>query len=274
MSFSHCKQIQNLQCGINSIQNSINNIYNKYQKINTTQYFIDLQKKLSRFNNNKLLIKVFKINNKIYMSQQEYTNHIMDYPKEDNNVNYILFLNFLTQGFTDRAYNFRQPQFSPNYPDDILINYNSKQFYVYEMKNLSYYLLYYNYNDNDTNKNEFLQTTGCNLQITEEIHKYNTILNILNSCFEFKIIDYKYNYLEIKYDKKFNDLFENTSNIIKELKQNLDKKNEKLRELELKVHYLESQIEKKVTIDYEAIKKRNKNLNNEFKRVAKLMKLG
>lgn len=80
--------------------------------------------------------------------------------------------------------------------------------------------------------------------------------------------------IESKYDKKFNDLFENTSDIIKELKQDLDKKNEKLRELELKVHYLESQIEKKVTIDYEAIKKRNKNLNNEFKRVAKLMKLG
>lgn len=80
--------------------------------------------------------------------------------------------------------------------------------------------------------------------------------------------------IESKYDKKFNDLFENTSDIIKELKQDLDKKNEKLRELELKIHYLESQIEKKVTIDYEAIKKRNKNLNNEFKRVAKLMKLG
>jgi RNAse (barnase) inhibitor barstar len=80
--------------------------------------------------------------------------------------------------------------------------------------------------------------------------------------------------IESKYDKKFNDLFENTSDIINELKQDLNNKHEKIRELELKVHYLESQIEKKVTIDYDAIKKRNKNLNNEFKRVAKLMKLG
>lgn len=80
-------------------------------------------------------------------------------------------------------------------------------------------------------------------------------------------------YIESKYDKKFNDLFENTSDIIKELKQDLNNKHEKIRELELKVHYIESQIEKKVTINYEEIKKRNKNLNTEFKRVAKLMKL-
>ena len=80
--------------------------------------------------------------------------------------------------------------------------------------------------------------------------------------------------IESKYDKKFNDLFENTSNIINELKQDLNNKHEKIRELELKVHYLESQIEKKVNIDYDAIKKRKKNLNTEFKRVAKLMKLG
>ena len=94
--------------------------------------------------------------------------------------------------------------------------------------------------------------------------------------------------LECIYEKKFNDLFENTSDIIKELKKDLNNKeidlrvcqelikihNEEIKNLELEVHYLKSQIEKKVEIDYESIKKRNKNLNNEFKRVAKLMKLG
>lgn len=107
---------------------------------------------------------------------------------------------------------------------------------------------------------------------------HNGIINVDRHC---KLINNIYNLIEnenirieSKYDKKINDLFENTSDMIKELKQDLDKRNEKLRELELKVHYLESQIEKKVTINYEAIKKRNKNINNEFKRIAKLMKLG
>ena len=80
--------------------------------------------------------------------------------------------------------------------------------------------------------------------------------------------NYCYN-INYKYDKKINDIFE----IIKELKQDLNIKNKKIRELELRVHYLESQTDKKVKYDYNEITQRNKNLNNEFKRVAKLMKL-
>lgn len=128
----------------------------------------------------------------------------------------------------------------------------------------------------NTNWSSFYQKYIKEISMESVFH--NRILKVDSHC---KLIDYIFNNIkneniriESKYDKKFNELFENTSNMINELKQDLNNKHEKIRELELKVHYLESQIEKKVTIDYDAIKKRNKNLNNEFKRVAKLMKLG
>lgn len=104
--------------------------------------------------------------------------------------------------------------------------------------------------------------------------------DIIYALHFYEFIDNMYNHnknenlkLENKYDKKFNDLFENTSDIIKELKKDLDIKNEKIRELETKVHYLELQTDKKVKYNYNEIKQKNKSLNNEFKRVAKLMKL-
>lgn len=59
-----------------------------------------------------------------------------------------------------------------------------------------------------------------------------------------------------------------------ELRSKIDNLQNIIYQKDDEINYLRSQYEKKVTIDYEAIKKRNKNLNNEFKRVAKLMKLG
>jgi hypothetical protein len=110
--------------------------------------------------------------------------------------------------------------------------------------------------------------------------KYVFRNDIIYALHFYEFIDNMYNYnknenlkLENKYDKKFNELFENTSDIIKELKKDLDIKNEKIRELETKVHYLELQTDKKVKYNYNEIKQKNKLLNNEFKRVAKLMKL-
>lgn len=126
--------------------------------------------------------------------------------------------------------------------------------------------------DFQTFKTKYIKHIDVESISSNDMIKIDSHCKLINNI--YNLIENTKDRIESKYDKKFNDLFENTSNIIKELKQDLDKKNEKLRELELKVHYLESQIEKKVTIDYEAIKKKNKNLNNEFKRVAKLMKLG
>lgn len=98
-----------------------------------------------------------------------------------------------------------------------------------------------------------------------EIELVNNII-IIESNSLIKNIGYKY-------DKKINDLYKNISEIVKELKKDLYIKNEKIRNLELKIHFIESQIDKKVKIDYKYIKEKNKILNNEFKRVAKLMKL-
>jgi len=143
----------------------------------------------------------------------------------------------------------------------------------------SYYLLVYN----EFSINEFINMCHNNIQYNS-IEQYNNLYDsykLLNELFEFNIIDHDHdskkqleylNNLESKFDKKFNDLFENTSDIIKELKQDLNIKNEKIRNLELEVHYLKSQSEKKITIDYNAIKQKNKLLNNEFRRMFKLMK--
>lgn len=95
----------------------------------------------------------------------------------------------------------------------------------------------------------------------EKFDEYNIIKFKKIDCIETKIIN-----LESKYDKIINDL-------TKKFKDKLNIQNNKIRNLELEVHYLKSQTEKKVEIDYEIIKQKNKALNTEFKRVAKLMKL-
>ena len=103
------------------------------------------------------------------------------------------------------------------------------------------------------------------------LYKYIKTENLdIQSKYDKKFYD-----LESKYDKKireleskYNDLFKNT--VL--LKQDLYIKNEKLRELELKVYYLELQTDKKVTYDYESIKQKNKNINTELRRIYKLTK--
>lgn len=95
----------------------------------------------------------------------------------------------------------------------------------------------------------------------EKFEKYNIIKFKKMDCIETQIIN-----LETKYDKIINDL-------TKKFKDKLNIQNNKIKNLELEIHYLKSQTEKKVEIDYKIIKQKNKALNTEFKRVAKLMKL-
>ena len=279
MSFNHNNIIQDLKNQIDNLQNNINNNDNKYQNLSTKKYICSYQKQIARYNNNKLLIKGFKINNKFYISQKEYILHIQKYEYAHNGVPIVsVYQTFLKNNFGGNP-GLRLPNINRDGSDHILINYNNKQFYVYEAVTLSYYLL--NYNKISDNQNDLLLAIGCNMQNPDDICNFKNALKFLNLYFEFKIIDYKHdsikqseiiNNLESKFDKKFNDLFENISEIIKELKKDLDVKNEKIRNLELEVHYLKSQSEKKVTIDYDAIKQKNKLLNNEFKRIYKLMK--
>lgn len=58
-----------------------------------------------------------------------------------------------------------------------------------------------------------------------------------------------------------------------EIMNDLINKQEIIDNLENEINYLKSKYEKKVEIDYEMIKQKNKLLNTEFKRVAKLMRL-
>jgi chromosome segregation ATPase len=129
-------------------------------------------------------------------------------------------------------------------------------------------------------------------------------LKFLNLYFEFHIIDYKCNYIESKYDNKFNELKQELYNkdiTLRKCQEHNNIQNTKIQKLELEIkninmnydnitnsftdiiNDLQDQINKLkmqinnnsdvVIYDYEEIKQKNKALNAEFKRVAKLMKL-
>ena len=142
----------------------------------------------------------------------------------------------------------------------------------------------YSYNLNLDHKNYYLSEKGIFLGVLIDPSNFNAICTKLNITWK-PILENCWNdthfnnivTLGIKneLEKITNNLeskFKYTSDIIKELKQDLNIKNEKIRNLELEVHYLKSQSEKKITIDYNAIKQKNKLLNNEFRRMFKLMK--
>lgn len=228
------------------------------------EYYLDM---LNSINNNKLIINVFKKNTKIFISKTEQGKMSMlgsFIDIFDENINNPLNMCFIFQSIFRESIEDK----SIIYNGDITgaVYYNWLQGYLFNKKNF--------------NVCDIIQKYHPNMGIIDK--KLNTnISNKLNQYYEFNVIDHDHdsklqseiiNNLESKFDKKFNDLFENTSDIIKELKKDLDVKNEKIRNLELEVHYLKSQSEKKVTIDYEAIKQKNKLLNNEFKRIYKLMK--
>jgi hypothetical protein len=258
------------------------NKYDFNQKENY-EWYLDM---LNSINNNKLIINVFKKNTKIYLSNSEKNKlqHFGSYIDiYDENINKPLSMGFVLQLI------FRESLNNNSYESKSIF-YNGEIIDTLCYECLQCYLL----NNKNFNVCAYIEKYNPNMGIIDK--KYNAIINNkLNQYYEFNIIEYDHdsklqseiiNDLESKFNKKFNDLFENTSDIIKELKKDLIVKdialracqercvvhNEKIRNLELEVYYLKSQSEKKVTIDYESIKQKNKLLNNEFKRMYKLMK--
>jgi RNAse (barnase) inhibitor barstar len=229
------------------LQNAISLEDDNLDKQDTICYYLNY---LNSINNNKFVINVFKKGSKIYISNIERGkfHHFIQYIDTfDKNINTAFNMSYISRSLIN---------YSNSAPDSISILYNGDIIGASYYNGLREYLL----NNNKFDVCPYLKDLDRNLATIDK--KYNIILNNkLKEYFEFNIIDYNHSYIQ-------------QENIINELKQDLNNKHEKIRELELKVHYLESQIEKKVTIDYDAIKKRNKNLNTEFKRVAKLMKLG
>ena len=132
-----------------------------------------------------------------------------------------------------------------------------------------YYKKYQNQFPQYKNKKDFII---ARIQELKERNQYPAIYNV---C-EFKFIPFKYeNELIIekniqKLESKVKQLELSNSN----LKNNNKQLNEKLRECQIEIHYLKSCYpNKKVNYNYQEIKQKNKQLNSEFKRVAKLMKL-
>ena len=79
---------------------------------------------------------------------------------------------------------------------------------------------------------------------------------------------------EITFDMEdLQNKYENVLTVVNDMKHELNQKNNKIRDLEVRIHYLEmSSNDKKVNYDYEVIKQKNKALHTEFKRIYKLIR--
>ena len=258
---------------------------------NTTAYNNEINMYNSYLNNiqdNKFIINTFKIEGMYYFSMKEqlkiefYKNRLNAQSSKINK--YCNFINKFLE----------EVQISK------FINYNNEIFLVFQNVNFTNYL---NCINNNIDLNNFIKTHYANESIAYES------FNFLQEEFKFNIIEYKSDIqknleefnkiikelkdnlnekdnkiktlqetnikmfqLELEIERKHNALKEQSIKCFQFMKKDSIIQNEKIRNLELEVHYLKSQIEKKVEIDYEMIKERNKNLNNEFKRVMKLMK--
>ena len=107
------------------------------------------------------------------------------------------------------------------------------------------------------NENEFVKSRLCGQQ--QLIKIYNT--------YEFKFILFKKQH-ELEFEKRLHKLELNNSELINE--NNLLKN--QVRQNKIEIHYLKSiNNEKIVKYNYQEIKNKNKQLNQEFKRVYKLI---
>lgn len=107
------------------------------------------------------------------------------------------------------------------------------------------------------NENEFVKSQLCNNQ--QLIKVYNT--------YEFQFILFKIQH-ELEFEKRLQKLELSNSKLLTE---NCILK-DKVRQNEIEIHYLKSiNKETKIKYNYQEIKNRNKQLNQEFKRVYKLI---
>ena len=106
-----------------------------------------------------------------------------------------------------------------------------------------------------------------------ELEFMNTIENIIDPQ-KYISSNYKF-YKKIKpiiIEKNLNADIDNLNDKINSLIKENKKLNAKIRNLELDIHYLKLENPKKIiNYDYNEIKNRNKQLNNEFKRIYKLI---
>lgn len=193
------------------------------------------------FNNESISINVFYYDNKKYLMKVDSESLVEFLNKHVNNIcdeslrNHVINIKDGTQSMISN------------------IHRNNDYHFSYHYKQFCYNNLVVPTHSLPFGKEQLLEL--------EKFDEYNIIKFLKIDCIENQIIT-----LKTKYDKIINDLTKN-------LEDKLNIQNNKIRNLELEVHYLKSQTEKKVEIDYVIIKQKNKALNTEFKRVAKLMKL-
>ena len=246
------RQFTELTDEIKRLEKSISIEQNEFLKIIFNRELTKMKNNLSLFKYDKLIITIYKNNYKYYISEILHdfhigkNNHIIDntFQMMNNTYNkdgdYIRYKNSVRHFQINALFGYPYVVHGEELP--VHMNNNEtrkqldqlKQYYIFEEQEIIF----------DT---EDLQ------------NKCKDLLETVN---------------ELKNDSKdLKDKYENLLMVTDELKCDLNQKNNKIRDLEVKIHYLEmNNVGKKVKYDYLALKQKNKVLHSEFKRIYKLTK--
>ena len=242
----------------------LNKVYEDYknQSIRTfEQYNIILNKykdKLHHIDRLHSIINYTKIIGKFYKYDKLTGKLIIPiFYKKNKFYFYSLFINVMLPDLAltcEKSYFYNSQITYGSLHDNHLIN----TFY-----NWSHNYQQYKYVTSYKNENEFVKSMISGGGNEQEKLKYLKIYN----TYEFQFIPFKKQH-ELEFEKRLQKLELNNSELINE--NNLLKN--KVRQNEIEIHYLKSiNKEKIVKYNYQEIKNRNKQLNQEFKRVYKLI---
>jgi hypothetical protein len=224
-----------------------NIIFNKYKDklhhIDRLNSIINYTKIIGKFYKydeltGKLIIPIFYKKNKLYI--------------------YILFINVMLPDLAlhcEKSYYYNSQITYGNIYSNHLIN----TFYYW-----SHHYQQYKYNYTQyKNENEFVKS-----RISDVGNEQDKLIHLkIYNTYEFQFISFKKQH-ELEFEKRLQKLELNNSELQKE--NNLLKN--QVRQNEIEIHYLKSiNKEKIVKYNYQEIKNRNKQLNQEFKRVYKLI---
>lgn len=224
----------------NNLLNTVNSIPN--DKLLSNQYALKKQCNIFKkyVANDKLILEIFHMNNNYYISKNFI--HLLTYEKSCFMELYRHIDKFL---FSLPS---RDLVKQNKINDSISINYNGFNIELWNINELN----------NPLNKDFKLNINLINLT------------NLNN--YDIKIINYQTDIekIEKEYNNKINKLETKNNKLLNELSKK-DKLNKRL--VNILTIYKYHELNNVQKYNYEEIKEKNKKLNNEFKRVAKLMKL-
>lgn len=218
---------------------------NKKCEKNELKYALIRQKNiLSWFKDNKILITIYRNKDKYYIVESNLNaiNSTMQIQYESNG-------NILSNCYNS-LFTLKASQQIKSYCN-FTMQKNNEMYFPIDIFSFCKYLLYGdNYFSNEYSNDNYKP-------ILKAIKKH-IIIEEQEISFEMEDLQNKY---------------ENVFALINEMKHELIQKNNKIRDLEVRMHYLElNNSDKKVSYDYDSIKQKNKVLHTEFKRIYKLIR--